>query len=233
MFWCSWKLALCFDACFFSLAFYGILIENWKKVNPDKWDKLNKNYEKGLETFPPKDSIFRCFNYFEPEDTRVVILGQDPYHGNGQAIGLCFGVHQDCKCPPSLRNINKELINDIGKSIEDRRDLVHWAEQGILMLNASLTVLEKCPGSHMKLWKDFTKYIMEYISEHCERVVFIAWGAFAHNKMENIDIEKHELIVSSHPSPLSFKRSYKNYPSFNNSRPFSTINKYLNNKIEW
>ena len=81
--------------------------------------------------------------------------------------------------------------------------------------------------------KEFTKYIMEYISEHCERVVFVAWGAFAHKKMENIDIEKHELIVSSHPSPLSFKRSYKNYPSFNNSRPFSTINKYLNNKIEW
>ena len=144
------------------------IIENWKKENPDKWDKLNKNYEKGLETFPPKGSIFRCFDYFEAQDTRVVILGQDPYHGNGQAMGLCFGVHQDCKCPPSLRNINKELINDVGKSIEDRRDLVHWAEQGILMLNASLTVLEKCPGSHMKFWKEFTKYIMEYISEHCE-----------------------------------------------------------------
>ena len=135
------------------------IIELWKKNNVDKWEKLNKNIEKSLEDieiFPPKDSIFRCFNYFEPKETKVVILGQDPYHGKGQAIGLCFGVQQDCKIPPSLRNINKELMNDVGKSIEERRDLIHWTEQGVLMLNASLTVLEKCPGTHMKFWKDFT-----------------------------------------------------------------------------
>ena len=212
------------------------IVENWKKNNPDEWKKLNENYEKSLdnlEIFPPKDLIFRCFNYFDPEDTRVVILGQDPYHGKGQAIGLCFGVQQDCKFPPSLRNINKELMNDVGKSIEERRDLIHWAEQGVLMLNASLTVLEKCPNSHMKFWKDFTKYIIEYISKNCEKVVFLAWGAFAHKKMENVDLEKHNLIVSSHPSPLSFKRAYKNHPSFEGSHPFSKINKYLKNNIEW
>ena len=216
------------------------IIKNWIKKNPKKWYDLNANYEKGvesfkghLEIFPKKERIFSCFNYFEPTDTRVVILGQDPYHGKNQAIGLCFGVEQDCKFPPSLRNINKELMNDVGKSIEERRDLIHWAEQGVLMMNASLTVVEKCPGTHMKFWKNFTKYIIEYISKNCEKVVFLAWGAFAHKKMENVNKDKHVMIVSSHPSPLSFKRAYKNHPSFEGSRPFSKINKYLKNNIEW
>ena len=216
------------------------IIKNWIKKNPKIWYDLNANYETGiksfkghLEIFPKKEMIFRAFNYFEPKDTKVVILGQDPYHGKGQAIGLCFGVNHDCKLPPSLRNINKELINDVGISIEDKRDLTHWAEQGILMLNASLTVLEKCPGSHMKFWKDFTKYIIEYISENCEKVVFLAWGAFAHKKMENVDLNKHNMIVSSHPSPLSFTKTYKVYPPFKNSKPFSKISNYLENNIKW
>lgn len=216
------------------------IIELWIKKNPKKWYDLNANYETGiksfkghLEIFPSKEMIFRCFNYFEPNETKVVILGQDPYHGKGQAIGLCFGVHQDCKIPPSLRNINKELISDVGENIEEKRDLIHWAKQGVLMLNASLTVLEKCPSSHMKFWKDFTKYIIDYVSEHSEKVVFVAWGAFAHKKMEDIDLEKHELIVSSHPSPLSCNKKYKEFPPFKDSRPFSKINKLLDNNIEW
>ena len=216
------------------------IVKNWIKKNPKKWYELNANYETGiksfkghLEIFPKKEMIFRCFNYFEPKDTRVVILGQDPYHGKKQAIGLCFGVQQDCKFPPSLRNINKELLEDVEVSVEDRRDLTHWANQGILMLNASLTVLEKCPNSHMKFWKDFTKYIIEYISENCEKVVFLAWGAFAHKKMENVNKDKHVMIVSSHPSPLSYTKTYKLYPPFKGSRPFSKINSYLEKKIEW
>ena len=214
------------------------IIEKWKTVNPKKWEAINKLFD--AETinnnnaiFPKKCSIFRCFDYFEPCETRVVILGQDPYHGKEQAIGLCFGICQDHKLPPSLRNMNNELMRDVGTNITDCRDLVHWAEQGILMMNASMTVLEKCPGSHMKVWKDFTKYIIEHINKHCDRVVFVAWGAFAHKKMEHIDMGKHELIVSSHPSPLSFKRSYKNHQCFYNSSPFSRINKHLTKKILW
>ena len=216
------------------------IIKKWKNENKKAWYELNANYEKGLdsfkghlEIFPKKEMIFRCFNYFDPKDTKVVILGQDPYHGKNQAIGLCFGVEQDCKFPPSLRNINKELMEDVNVSIEDKRDLCHWAKQGVLMLNASLTVLEKCPGSHMKFWRDFTKYIIDYINDNCESVVFLAWGAFAHKKMCDVDLNKHTMIVSSHPSPLSCTKTYKIYPPFKGSRPFSKINNYLENNIVW
>ena len=216
------------------------IIESWKNDNSKRWEKLNKHLEESkeefeghLKMFPPVESIFKCFNYFDIEKTRVVILGQDPYHGDGQAIGLCFGVNQECKTPPSLRNINKELIDDIGKSIEDRKSLEHWAEQGILMLNASLTVIEKCPGKHMKYWKEFTKYIIDIVNKKCKGVVFLAWGSFAHKKMLDVDLSKNKLIVSSHPSPLSCNRKYKQYPAFKGSRPFSEINKYLDINIEW
>lgn len=215
------------------------IIEVWKNNNGEIWENLKKNLENseklmdGLLMFPRKENIFKCFDYFDIEKTKVVILGQDPYHGKGQAIGLCFGVNKECKIPPSLRNINKELINDMGKSIENKKSLEHWAKQGILMLNASLTVIEKCPGKHLKYWKEFTKFIIDIVNKKCENVVFLAWGSFAYNKMRDVDITKHKLIVSSHPSPLSCNRKFKEYPAFKGSKPFTKVNSYLKDRIDW
>ena len=231
---------------------------------PNKWkdiilsysniDELIKNVENNytyqeqnntedeviLKTFPRKENIFRCFTYCEPEAIKVVIIGQDPYHGEGQATGLCFGVNQDCKIPPSLRNINKELQTDVNSEIKDTT-LEKWANQGILLINASLTVKEHCPNSHAKIWKGFTEHILNYLNKNTENKIFVAWGAFAFNKLfnksNNLDINKHSLIVSSHPSPLSANKPFRNFQKFLGSKTFSKINYMLAEKkekqIEW
>ena len=197
------------------------MYENQEKVSED---------ELILQNFPKKENIFRCFYYHSPETIKVVIIGQDPYHGDGQATGLCFGVNPDCKIPPSLRNINKELINDVGHGITDST-LENWAKQGVLLLNSALTVREHCPASHAKLWKPFTEYILTYLNKDTENKIFVAWGAFAFNclfnKTQNLNTENHKLIVSSHPSPLSAQKMFKSYPKFMDSKPFSKINKML------
>lgn len=221
----------------------------WKDVinkfiqnNKNYWTNLEEKYSKEcedfkdvLEIYPKKENIFRCFDYFNPRDTRVVILGQDPYHGPNQAIGLCFGVSSDVKIPPSLRNIMKETNSDITDTT-----LESWAKQGVLMLNASLTVRQGTPSSHMKYWAEFTKYIIDWISENTQDVVFVAWGAFAYSKMENVcknEDNKHCLVVSSHPSPLSYSRKFKEFPAFKNSQPLEIVNKLLAEKsrvmIKW
>ena len=186
--------------------------------------------EMTLAIFPRKENIFRCFYYQPPETIKVVLIGQDPYHGEGQATGLCFGVNHGCKIPPSLRNIDKELVNDIGHGISDST-LENWAKQGILLINSALTVREHCPASHAKIWKPFTEYILTYLNENMERKIFVAWGAFAYNCLYNkkqiLNTEKHALIVSSHPSPLSAQKMFKSYPKFMDSKPFSAINKIL------
>ena len=186
--------------------------------------------EVALQIFPKKENIFRCFYYNSPKLIKVVVIGQDPYHGEGQATGLCFGVNPECKIPPSLRNIHKELINDIGRGITDST-LENWAKQGVLLINSALTVREHCPASHAKLWKPFTEYILSYINKHTENKIFVAWGAFAYNclynKKQTLDTERHKLIVSSHPSPLSAQKMFKTYPKFMDSKPFSKINNLL------
>ena len=200
---------------------------------------IEKEYQKECETFsgilpafPPLERIFRCFHYFDPEGTKVVILGQDPYHGPGQATGLCFGVEKGQRKPPSLRNIEKELLSDLNITLEDPT-LEKWAKQGVLLLNAALTVRQQTPLAHMKWWSPLTDAIVAYLNKNHSGIIFVAWGGFAHRKLNGIDLSKHHLLVSSHPSPLSATRAYREFPSFRNSRPFSQINSYLASPIHW
>ncbi len=188
-----------------------------------------------LEIFPPNIDIFKVFNFTEINDVKVVIIGQDPYHAPKQATGLCFAVATGIKVPPSLRNIIKELKSDLDVDLEDT-SLEKWAKQGVLMLNASLSVIQGKPASQMKLWNLFTDYVISELNIQ-DRIIFVAWGAFAHNKLKHIDINKHDLIVSSHPSPLSCYKEYNNFPAFNGSKPFSKINNILEERnlqiINW
>ena len=194
-----------------------------KYIEEDK-----KKFESVLEIFPESSNIFRCFNYFNIAETRVVIVGQDPYHTPEMAIGLCFGVPENSKkIPPSLRNIIRELREDVGVELKNKT-LEEWAKQGVLLLNCALTVREKSPASHMKYWKNFTKYIIEELKKNDE-IVWVAWGAFADNLIGDV---KHK-IISSHPSPLSYKKKYKMNPPFYGSRPFSKINEKLKREISW
>lgn len=191
---------------------------------------VNNSNETNIIFFPKPSNIFRCFSYFELNETKIVILGQDPYHGPNQATGLCFGIEKVASVPPSLRNIIKELKNDLNIDLNDTT-LEKWAKQNILLLNSSLSVLQGKPNSHVSLWNDFTKYIINELNK-CEHIIFVAWGAFAYDKFKNINLEKHDLLVSSHPSPLSVYKQFKEFPAFTNSKPFSKINQILeeNNK---
>ena len=211
--------------------------DSWKtlfsKYN-NKYETKNKTLNNILDSlknnefniYPKVENIFKCFEYFESNETKVLILGQDPYHGLNQATGLCFGINENLIIPPSLKNIIKELKNDLNITLTNN-SLENWAQQNILMLNASLTVIEKKPNSQATLWFDFTDFIIDELNKNEEPIIFVAWGAFAHNKLKNIDTSKHSLIVSSHPSPLSVYKKYKTFPSFQGSKPFSQINEIL------
>jgi len=211
--------------------------DSWKtlfsKYN-NKYETKNKTLNNILDSlknnefniYPKVENIFKCFEYFESNETKVLILGQDPYHGLNQATGLCFGINENLIIPPSLKNIIKELKNDLNINLTNN-SLENWAQQNILMLNASLTVIEKKPNSQATLWFDFTDFIIDELNKNEEPIIFVAWGAFAHNKLKNIDTSKHYLIVSSHPSPLSVYKKYKTFPSFQGSKPFSQINEIL------
>ena len=182
--------------------------------------------------FPKNDSIFNAFNFTIPNKIKVVILGQDPYHRESQAHGLAFSVPNGVKIPPSLRNIFKELKNDLNYSISSNGNLESWAKQGVLMLNASLTVREKVAGSHQKLgWETFTDGVIKKISDKKEGIIFLLWGAFAQKKLELIDKKKHHILITSHPSPFS---AYRGFLGCNH---FSKTNKILikNNQktINW
>mgnify|MGYP000903890211 CR=1 FL=1 len=182
------------------------------------------------EIYPDALSRFKAFGLTPPEDTRIVILGQDPYHGPGQADGLCFSVPDDCQAPPSLRNIFKELLDDTG-ALRSSTSLDDWATQGILLLNSSLSVFKSDPGSHMDFWKPFTDLVISKINEKNEGVVFVLWGAHAQKKQALIEKNKHFIIADPHPSPLS------SYRGFFGSKPFSRINNYLvaagKNPVTW
>ena len=204
----------------------------------NKFPELERLKEKYVELsnlnipiYPKQENILKCFNFFDILSTKVVILGQDPYHKENQATGLSFGVENDTKCPPSLRNIKKLLHKNVKVPLKSQ-NLESWAEQGVLMLNSSLCVIEKKPGSCMKMWSPLCKYLINYINMHCKGVIFIAWGAFAHKMLMDIDQTRHKLLISSHPSPLSANRGYKEYPSFMNSTPFLEINK-IYPEIKW
>lgn len=194
------------------------------------WQKVKEEYA-AAKCFPPKKEIFRALELTAFDDIKVVILGQDPYHNDGQANGLCFSVSEKVATPPSLKNIFTEMKDDVGIE-RTKKDLDDWAQQGILLLNATLTVKAHSPNSHKDLgWDRFTNFIIQEISDKKENVVFVLWGAFAQKKEELIDSSKHFIIKSAHPSPFSV------YRGFYGSKPFSKINDYLRSKdlepISW
>ncbi len=183
--------------------------------------KIEEAYASSI-CFPPKEKIFEAFRLCCPKDVKVVILGQDPYHGAGEAHGLAFSVRQGIKTPPSLRNIFKELESEFGIDLMRTTDLTSWAEQGVLLLNSVLTVEKDKAGSHSKWgWEEFTNAVISFISKENEPVVFVLWGDYARKKKNLIDLSKHTVIESAHPSPLS------SYRGFFGSKPFSKVNEQL------
>jgi uracil-DNA glycosylase len=182
--------------------------------------------------YPKGKDIFRAFDSCPLPQVKVVIIGQDPYHGPGQAHGLCFSVPEGVTFPPSLRNIFMELAADLGVRVPHSGDLSDWADQGVLLLNATLTVRAREAGSHQKKgWERFTDAVVHTVNEHCEHVVFILWGSYAQKKGFQVDRKKHLVLTAPHPSPLSAHRG------FFGSRPFSQTNEYLRSHgrlpIQW
>jgi uracil-DNA glycosylase len=182
--------------------------------------------------YPPAKLIFNAFDHSPFDTTKVVIIGQDPYHGPGQAHGLCFSVAEGVPNPPSLQNIFKEIQSDLGKPFPQNGDLTRWASQGVLLLNATLTVQAHQAGSHQrKGWETFTDAAIRSLAEEREHLVFILWGAYAQKKGAFIDRNKHLVLTSAHPSPLSA------YNGFFGNRHFSRANEYLTAHgvapIEW
>ena len=171
--------------------------------------------------YPENEKIFNAFNHFNQKDLKVVIIGQDCYHGEGQANGLCFSVNDGVKTPPSLRNILFEMNKDLNIK-RTNTDFTDLAKQGVLLINSALTVEEGKPGSHLKLWQPYTNYIIDYISKNHKDIIFVLWGNFAKKKKVIIDLSKHYTIESNHPSPLSANRG-----GWFNTKPFSQINNKL------
>lgn len=216
------------------------------KLEPSWKERLNgefdKPYFKDLTKFvrdeylsktvyPPPKLVFNAFNSTPFDKVKVVIIGQDPYHGMGQANGLCFSVNKDVRTPPSLQNIYKEIHEDLGLPIPSTGDLQHWADQGVLLLNATLTVQAGAAGSHQKKgWEEFTDAAIKALSEQREHLVFLLWGAYAQKKGAMIDRTKHFVLSSAHPSPFSAT-------SFFGCKHFSKTNEYLiahgKKPIEW
>lgn len=191
-----------------------------------------KDEYKTQMVYPPGKEIFRAFDSADFGSIKVVIIGQDPYHGAGQANGLCFSVRDGITIPPSLKNIFKEIKNDLGKPIPKSGDLERWANQGVLLLNATLTVRASAPGSHQnKGWEVFTDSVIKEISDKKNNIVFLLWGAYAQKKGEIIDRARHHVLMSPHPSPFSADRGF-----FGNKH-FSKTNEYLKAKglkeIDW
>ncbi len=219
---------------------YVKIEESWNEQLKDEFGKL---YFKRLTDFvreeytnnkiyPPAKLIFNAFNSCPFKEVKVVIVGQDPYHEPGQAHGLCFSVKEGVKIPPSLVNINKEIYDDLGKQMPISGNLDRWAKQGVFLLNSILTVRAHQAGSHQnKGWEEFTDAVIKKLSEKCDHLVFILWGAYAQRKGSSINTQRHLILKSPHPSPLSAHRGF-----FGNKH-FSTTNKYLikNGKdpIEW
>jgi len=190
------------------------------------------NEKKSQKIYPPGNKIFSAFNHTPFEKVKVVIIGQDPYHGDGQAHGLCFSVPDGIKPPPSLVNIFKEINADLGLPVPVSGNLEKWADQGVLLLNATLTVCANQPGSHQNRgWENFTDTVIKKLSEKRENLVFILWGRYAQNKETLIDKSKHFILKAAHPSPFSA------YNGFFGCKHFSKTNEYLRSRgieeIDW
>lgn len=185
-------------------------------------DLVSASRNKGLIIFPDDQHIFEAFKLTPLENLKVVILGQDPYHNPGQAHGLCFSVAKGIAIPPSLKNIYKELNQDLGCTIPEHGFLQSWATQGVLLLNTVLTVEAGKPQSHQNFgWQQFTDQVIRLINQHCQHVVFFLWGANAQRKAQFIDSERHSILTAPHPSPLS------SYRGFFGCKHFSMANQYL------
>ena len=205
--------------------------KSWMPYLKNEFDKpyfsdlvefVNSEY-KNYICFPQENQIFNAFNHCHFEDVKVVIIGQDPYHGIGQANGLCFSVNDGISHPPSLKNIFREIESDLGIPYPSSGNLMCWANQGVLLLNATLTVRAHMAGSHQKKgWEDFTDSVIKTISDKKENIVFLLWGGYAKKKIKLVDLNKHKVLFSGHPSPLSANRGYW----FGNKHFFYT-NKWL------
>lgn len=217
------------------------LSESWLAKLKNEFDQdymrslkkfLQHEYADQKKVYPKKTDYFKALNLISLRDVKVVILGQDPYHGPGQAHGLCFSVQDGVRLPPSLQNIFKELHDDLKTPIPKSGNLERWGQQGVLLLNSVLTVEEGKAASHQgKGWETFTDRVIEVVNENCPHVVFILWGSYAQKKAAFVDRKKHLVIESVHPSPLS------SYRGFFGSKPFSKANKWLLSKglteINW
>ena len=209
----------------------GALSEPWQQVLTKEFEAdymlalrsfLGEQKAQGKVIYPPGPDIFNALNHTSPSQVKVVILGQDPYHGPGQAHGLCFSVQQGVKIPPSLVNIYKELVTDVGFTTPSHGSLTSWAQQGVLLLNATLTVEQSLAGSHQgKGWEQFTDAVIRHINEACDHVVFMLWGSYAQKKGQIVDGQRHLVLKAPHPSPLSAHRG------FFGCRHFSQANQYL------
>ncbi len=204
--------------------------DSWRTVLKDEFEQayfaeikqfLKSQYQAGKRIYPPGKLMFNAFDQTPFDKVRVVILGQDPYHGPGQAMGLSFSVPYGVRVPASLKNIYKEMHEDVGASIAEHGDLTSWAQQGVLLLNAILTVEHKQPGSHKKIgWQRFTDAVIRIISEQRDGIVFMLWGNFAQSKQELIDFDRHFVLTAAHPSPLA-------RGAYFGSRHFSQANTHL------
>lgn len=187
--------------------------QSWKNALADEFEKpyfaslvrfLHEEKAAGQRIYPPGSQIFKAFELTPIDQVKVVILGQDPYHGAGQAMGLSFSVPANIPAPPSLKNIFKEIHDDLGITMSGYPDLEKWARQGVLLLNAVLTVRAGQPASHSSIgWTEFTDAVIKYISDHCTGVVFLLWGNFARSKKALIDTSRHYVLEAAHPSPLA------------------------------
>ena len=214
--------------------------QTWKDALAGEFEKpyfaslvrfLREEKAAGKKIYPPGSQIFRAFDLTPLPQVRVVILGQDPYHGPGQAHGLSFSVPENMPAPPSLKNIFKEIESDLGIKMSGYPDLEKWARQGVMLLNAVLTVRSGEAASHSKIgWEQFTDAVIRYISDNCDGVVFMLWGNFARSKRDLIDRSKHYVLEAAHPSPLA-------RGAFFGSRHFSQANNILASKgqkpIDW
>ena len=204
---------------------------SWKEVLHNEFEKeyftrltsfVKEEYTGPTPIYPPAKLIFNAFDHCPFNDVKVVILGQDPYHGAGQANGLCFSVNKGVAFPPSLMNIFKEIQSDIGTPIPQNGDLTRWSDLGVLLLNATLTVRASQAGSHQKRgWEEFTDAAIRELAERRENIVFILWGSYAQKKGAFIDRRRHLVLTSPHPSPLSA------YQGFFGNHHFSKANEYL------
>lgn len=213
---------------------------SWKAILKEEFEKpyfkqltdfVREEYQT-KKVFPPPADIFKAFDLCPFDQVKVVILGQDPYHGPGQAHGLCFSVNQGVTTPPSLKNIYKEIQSDLGLNPPPHGNLEHWAKQGVFLLNATLTVIARQAGSHQKKgWEAFTDEVIRLIADKKENVVFMLWGAYAQNKAWMIDEGKHLVLQAPHPSPLSAHRGFFGCKHFSQANEF--LNQNAKKPIEW